>query len=796
MMRNIFNELGGWLLAVSFWLYTQCHAERGGQILRKLSSFFCHSQKANSQKPVANCLALSDVQIRRNDRCKESNRQQLLPKCLLVFSFTRCYSHKANSQKPIANCLTLIAFLLLCSTSRLNAQNPASQTTNSPAASVQVQGKATPTGIVLRWAPDKPALWQLTNKYGYTIERVLLMENGKLLKNPVTKIITQTPIKPAPLKDWEPWIDDDYVAVAAQAIYGESFEMEEAYSSDIARVINTSREIENRFSFALYAGDLSIDAAKLSGLYYKDEEVYVDQKYLYRIYANIPTAIYPADTATLFIGMEDMRQLPQPKEVRVEFNDQAALISWNGEILDNIYNTYWVERSEDGKNFVPITEVPIVQAYEKNPQNRYYKYDSLSTNDKTYHYRVIGVDAFGEKGVPSDTITGSGLPAFVVSPFISGHEVIDGQVQLQWQMADHPLLQSISLLRQTTTTAPLVEIAKDINPKLREAWDPTPNSSGYYQIQAKDRYGRTRTSFPYLVQLEDSIPPSIPIGLKGNITARGIVSISWEAPPESDLLGYKIFKANQRNAEFVVLPGEYLTTNAYTDSIYLENLTETIYYRVEAYDRRYNPSGFSEILELKKPDLIPPVPPVFKAISNDSLGVSLTWTYSSSADVVQHLLYRKTPEDTEWSFVSSFPKPAIDILVTCSYLDATALHNERYAYTLIAVDDDGLESAPAAPMTMKRRSYTGYPPVKDIDYIVDREKKQVRLSWNYSQANVTGYAIYKIQADGVLRLYKQQSVAELVEPLSVADDAVYYTVQAVFSTGERSMFSKKIKIEW
>ena len=162
--------------------------------------------------------------------------------------------------------------------------------------------------------------------------------------------------------------------------------------------------------------------------------------------------------------------------------------------------------------------------------------------------------------MPSDTITGSGLPAFVVSPFISGHEVIDGQVQLQWQMADHPLLQSISLLRQTTTTAPLVEIANDINPKLREAWDPTPNSSGYYQIQAKDRYGRTRTSFPYLVQLEDSIPPSIPIGLKGNITVRGIVSISWDAPPESDLLGYRIFKANQRDADFVVLPGEYLTT--------------------------------------------------------------------------------------------------------------------------------------------------------------------------------------------------------------------------------------------
>ena len=255
--RYMFNELGDWLLAVSFWLYTHCHAERGWQILSKFLMFFSYSQKSNTSS-----LELSDVQISRNDRCKESNRQQLLAKCLLVFSFTRCYSHKAKSQKPVARCLAFIALILIFSASRLNAQV---STADSPTAAVQVQGKATPSGIVLRWAPDKPALWQLTNKYGYTIERVLLMENGKLLKNPVTKVLTEKPIKPAPLQEWKPWIEDDDVAIAAQAIYGESFEVEEAYSSDIARIINTSREIENRFSFALYAGDLSVDAGQTLG---------------------------------------------------------------------------------------------------------------------------------------------------------------------------------------------------------------------------------------------------------------------------------------------------------------------------------------------------------------------------------------------------------------------------------------------------------------------------------------------------------------------------------------------------
>jgi len=109
--------------------------------------------------------------------------------------------------------------------------------------SIQVIGKATKRSIQLRWAPDSPATWQLANKYGYSIERITLSENGKILTDPPRKIISDVVMKPAPQAQWEAMIDnDDYVAVAAQAIFGETFEVSEDFGSDIAQVVNKAKD--------------------------------------------------------------------------------------------------------------------------------------------------------------------------------------------------------------------------------------------------------------------------------------------------------------------------------------------------------------------------------------------------------------------------------------------------------------------------------------------------------------------------------------------------------------------------
>ncbi|MGB3466134.1 MAG: hypothetical protein WBA74_12730, partial [Cyclobacteriaceae bacterium] len=168
---------------------------------------------------------------------------------------------------------------------------------------IKVLGKATRRSVQLRWAPDSPVVWDLANKYGYTVERVKLLENGRVLTEPVKEIITDVVLKPAPQPQWVPFLDtDDYVAVAAQAIYGETFELSDDFNSDLSQIVDKAKELDNRFSFGLFAADQSVKAAELSGLYIEDELIAANTKYVYRVYANIPPDIVQVDTGTVYIG--------------------------------------------------------------------------------------------------------------------------------------------------------------------------------------------------------------------------------------------------------------------------------------------------------------------------------------------------------------------------------------------------------------------------------------------------------------------------------------------------------------
>ncbi len=662
---------------------------------------------------------------------------------------------------------------------------------------IHARGKVANGRVYLRWAPSNSYTWKLANQYGYTIARTKIMENGKLITPTDTRQLGSGVVKPSPLVFWEPFSENDYVGVAAQAIYGESFDVQENYSSDIARVINASRELENRFAFALYAVDMSPKAAELSGLWVVDQDLKPEEKYVYKIYANVPVSIATIDTASVFIGLADERPLPKPFDVKVQFDDQVALISWNAEVHQSTYNAYWVKRSADGINFESISTVPIVNTYADRPSERIYKGDSLQANGVIYYYQVIGIDAFGFKSPPSDIVDGTGLPVFKVAPTITAFEISDDQaVTLQWRVPqiDLNLLTSFSITRKSGRTGFTVPVVADLPADTREFLDVNPSSSNYYTVISHDDYGRKIASFPYMVQLDDSIPPVTPTGLQGSISEQGIVTLTWDENQEEDLRGYKIYKSNYAESSFVDLPGEMVISAMGEDSIYLNNLSEEIYYRVKAFDLRNNPSGFSETLLLEKPDLIPPVAPVFRDIKNDSLGILIQWENSPSEDMETQLLYRRGANESDWSLVYQQSEGM------SFYLDQNCTHNTRYAYTLVAVDDDDLESNPADPVTMMRRALNPYPVISEFTYTVNQEDKTIYLNWAYSHPQVIKYLVYKKMGEDNLQLYKElaanpSGTHEYVDHYS-GDTPLVYRVQAVFESGEKSILSNKVKVEF
>lgn len=658
-----------------------------------------------------------------------------------------------------------------------------------------LKSKATPTSIKLRWAPDSPIAWHYANKYGYVLEKIVFLENGKVVQN--KKIIFAETIFPKPLSEWESVVEsNDFAAIAAQAIYGEGFEVDQNLSStsSMVQTINKAKEMENRYSFALYAADMSVEAAQMSGLYFEDSNVDKDFKYLYRIYVNAPSEVIKLDTASVLIGLEDFHELPEISNVNATFEDQVVKLTWRGVFADS-YTAYWVEKSDNGVDFDRLNKTPMVFPRPKNAVGNqlFVKLDSLEDNNKTYYYRIIGIDPFGDLGPSSEVVSGGGIPSFSYAANIKEGKVEGGHVHLDWSFPETgtSILSYFSLYRDNINTKKQDLVIEKIPKNQRHVVDSLPNSSNYYIIRATDTYGRFTTSFPFFVQLEDSIPPSAPESFEGRIDTLGYVYLSWKKPAEPDVSGYKLYRSNFVDGEFIALPGAIIVDTSYVDTLSLKSLTETVYYQVRAFDKRYNPSISSSTLELKKPDRIPPVTPLVTKIANDSLGILVNWELSPSVDAEKYLLYRQAENDIDWTLLH-----IIEEDIVLFYLDEEVEHGVRYAYTMVVVDDDGLESDPSIPKVIMRRSSLPYQPINEIDYLIDQKERTVKLAWTYEEKKVSKYYIYKSKNGSPFNLYKELEVAqnEIIDHFSNTSEYLEYRIMAVFSTGEKSPLSDIIKI--
>lgn len=666
---------------------------------------------------------------------------------------------------------------------------------------IQMIGRAQKDRILLRWAPTNPTVWQYTLKYGFILERFTILRNKVMLPVPEKTTLTIAPLKALPLPQWEPIVkEDDWAGIAAEAIYGEKFEITESFSSDIASAINKVKEIDNRYSFAMFAADQSRRAAQASGLFFEDAAVKANEKYLYRVFSPVPTDKVKLDTGFVYIGLADYADLPALADVEFTLEDKAAMISWPGRKYNHIYNSFILERSDDnGKSFQATTEVPIVNTSNAAGAPEYIiKGDSLPAYNATFLYRVKGITAFGETGPPSEAIKIVAHPLLKYMPRIYGTTISpNGTISIRWEFPAEgmPLIQGFRLYRSNKDKGVYQVLEKNIPPRERATVDRAPINSNYYVVAAFDQYGNETRSLSSLAMLEDSIPPSSPVHLQGKIDTTGVVTLSWEKNKEADLYGYRVYRANLASEEYVQITKDPVKEPIFIDTIELRTLTKNVYYKVAAIDNHYNPSEYSDSLLLKRPDIIPPAPPVFESINNNGQGINIKWINSSSEDVSKHVLYRRSATDAGWVPIKIFNGRDS----TGAFTDSLAVINQLYAYTIIAVDEGGLESIPAKPVSAKRVDLSVKSAVQYINASVDRSEKRIQLSWQYSENGVVNYRIYRAEENGNISLHRVVPAAK-EEGFSDSDlrtNTNYrYMVQAEFRNGILSPMSKEVKVNF
>src|SRR5690554_2658796 len=146
-----------------------------------------------------------------------------------------------NSRNNYVFFIGPILYILLFLSAMVNAQDRVESAVGD-SSSVYLLVRAMPDSVMLRWAPDSYRLWMIGNKHGYKVTRTCLIRNGAFIANPVTELMTPTALKPMPLSKWEYIAEnDDYAGVAAEAIYGDEFEVDPG-SGGVMDIINRSTE--------------------------------------------------------------------------------------------------------------------------------------------------------------------------------------------------------------------------------------------------------------------------------------------------------------------------------------------------------------------------------------------------------------------------------------------------------------------------------------------------------------------------------------------------------------------------
>lgn len=679
-------------------------------------------------------------------------------------------------------------FIMIFITSYIKAQD---QNKNDFSAKVFVdKGK-----ILIRWVPTNSLTFELAKKYGYKIDRITLSNN--LVPKDTSaftvsyKVTLQTlfPLDEKNKKWLELFEKNEGTAIVYDALFKKNKTTE-----------TTQKDKENadkmKFGLVLLSCDLDLNLAKATGLYCEDENIDNKSIYAYRITLGAPKGVkYKPYIFT--IDSKQLTKLAKINKLKSKSGIKSTKLSWNVSENKHDYTGYIFERSNDSITFERTNKTPFVfmtSQYNRDLKEGVFT-DSLPQSGVIYFYRVRGLSHFGILGEPSNVVRCIGKSGFNTYPYIDSVSTIKNKtINVYFHMPNYNLnkLKGYCLYRASSVDGKYELITKNNLPSNATVFtDEKPMMSNYYKVFAINIENDSVSSHPTLGQLADEDPPSPPKGLRAAIDTTGKVILSWDKNTEKDLKGYRVYKMNTLKEEPVEVVSKYILENNFVDTITLNTLTEDIYYTINAVDNSYNNSKQCAPIKLKKPDRIPPVKPIITKLFHTDTTMILTWINSTSKDVVRTELFQIS--NNKKTKLREFCPPDS----TSKHIDYLIENGQSYSYEIIAIDDDGNKSSMISnPMLFE----TGVrPKIKNIEFIVDYDHKQIHLKWEYSQKDLYNFTIYKSKGNNTpFYTYKTLSPTQFNffdKDLEVSN--IYkYKIKAIFNSGAESIISDEIEIKY
>jgi uncharacterized protein len=614
---------------------------------------------------------------------------------------------------------------------------------NTPSAGIVARAKNAGDSVVLRWAFTDELAWKLAHETGYIIER----RDISVRNAPYQRIA-------GPLKPWSAEAIRDlylanqerYTGITLATLYGNTALKESEFT--FGGAAEMARLLRMRYAYNQLAADLNAKAAEMSALRFVDRNISAGKTYAYRIYAPIDRKACITDTAIIYVVADERDSLPKIPNLNIRQGDRKLELIWD--YLRPDFAAFDIERSADGgRQWKKLNAVPFV-VIEGNSNNDFIvngrMVDTGLTNYQLYRYRISAYTTFGES-VPSQGFAQS-YPKDLTPPDAPEIDKITrgegNEMQLSWTFSgNRNELQGYRIGRADRPDGVFIEISVILPPNSRSFTDPNPDADfgNYYMVYAMDTAGNVSASIPKLGFVKDERPPATPEIISALMDTTGKVTIIWKPSAARDLMGYKLYTANDPEHEFGLVTGDIITDSIYYDSLDVWSLSKFRYYRIAALDLSYNMSPLSAIIPVRRPDLIPPVSPAIVAVRSEKNGLHLRVQSSTSEDVQRQ--YIELLSETTRVVIPFTAKPG-DFVVLFDTLTEPGVAYEARAF---AVDSSGNQSIPSQVSYAQRPvSHAGIIRHFHAQYVPD--SGMVLLNWALANP-VKQVAVYRAEKGAI-----------------------------------------------
>lgn len=613
--------------------------------------------------------------------------------------------------------------------------------------------------VSLRWAPGSEALFQRSVKSGYLVQRRAVGEKTWKSISPV--------LRPASKEQFSVMEAINPDAVPLKEIFYPSSDRnapDEAVSNDpyegkLESIPGeTSIEESLLYMMALFSCDINKPVAEAAALLYVDKKVDKTARYQYRVIFADDENAKKVNVSSVDVDMSVKTVLPTPQDFKGDFEERFAHFEWSVAPFTGYYSAYNVERSTDGVNFKPLRERPFVQAYTDAKLSDLAVFrDTFPTEDGTFYYRMAGYSPFGFYGPYSKVVKGE--PKFNFQKLsVKVDTVIVGKKseEIRWSF-DKKYENKIKGFKISRTP--------DYKTFSYETNELIPANKRSFTSQ--NRYDRTQyyaviaigvndtpqkpeeKQSPYYLSFRaDTIPPAMPTGLKAVMDSSGAVKISWDPNKEPDILGYQLFISNSGNEmEYYNVTDTVYPLTSYVDSLPLNTLTNVAYYRVNAVDRNYNRSKWSDAVKLIKIDTVPPVPVVFKFLKQPKENIIVEWENSPSTDLDRMELYRQVDDTGMVRLIQTIDLKKKKKLT--KFEDKEQFPGQNVQYFMSVYDEVGNVSQSHSDRMLTKGERPGCIGDLKAVLIVTEDQKEIRLDWNITSNEVIKrYIVYRKKDDG------------------------------------------------